>query len=386
MNRDKYLSEVENITAGETFKEQTKQLLMREIGKKNVNERPLTTKKIVGAVASVCLILGLTWLITSLIESEQTETLPLLTIHENLYLEMGAHGGGGVMLAYQVDELIYGNPWDEEVNLNTLPVYKNKAQRDPAGLPKEGLSQEAMLERAEDVAAALNSTVCSTEKQDFGIIAEGEHFQVNIEKTGNVTVYFDEPITVPGLSEFKDSKDEDEKYSYEVILDDLLLKYSELVGMESPGHDIGYDYSIDGEKKWNISAYEAAGSLEEQIIGYHFDTVNFVINYNNELSIIRRKQPDISNKTGDYPLMTSTQAEKKLLEGEYFTRVNWHTPKENEIKGVELIYLTTGFEEYFMPFYKFYVELPGDKSPDDTGLSSFGIYYVPAVESDYLKD
>lgn len=46
-------------------------------------------------------------------------------------------------------------------------------------------------------------------------------------------------------------------------------------------------------------------------------------------------------------------------------------------------YNTGEREEYFMPYYRFYVELPEEKR---AGLNNYGAYYVPAVEKEYLTN
>lgn len=43
---------------------------------------------------------------------------------------------------------------------------------------------------------------------------------------------------------------------------------------------------------------------------------------------------------------------------------------------MELIYRTGEHEECFMPYYRFYVELPEDER--ENGLKTYGAYYVPA--------
>ena len=47
-------------------------------------------------------------------------------------------------LAFNVNELFSNNPWTENSNLTTMPVFTNPAQYDMAGKPTRGLSAEGM--------------------------------------------------------------------------------------------------------------------------------------------------------------------------------------------------------------------------------------------------
>ena len=51
---------------------------------------------------------------------------------------------------------------------------------------------------------------------------------------------------------------------------------------------------------------------------------------------------------------------------------------------MELVYRTSGHDTVFLPYYRFYVELPEMKRED--GLKDYGAYYVPAVQSQYLTN
>jgi len=54
------------------------------------------------------------------------------------------------------------------------------------------------------------------------------------------------------------------------------------------------------------------------------------------------------------------------------------------IRRVELIYRDESWAELYMPYYKFYVELPIFKR--ENGLNTYGAFYVPAVEGKYIKN
>jgi len=43
-------------------------------------------------------------------------------------------------------------------------------------------------------------------------------------------------------------------------------------------------------------------------------------------------------------------------------------------------------DKIYLPYYKFYVELPELENRFGHGLKHYGIYYVPAVDGKYIKN
>ncbi len=74
-----------------------------------------------------------------------------------------------------------------------------------------------------------------------------------------------------------------------------------------------------------------------------------------------------------------------LLSGYYTTSVPYDLPGEEYISKVELIYRTGSYEQNYLPYYRFLVELPEAEREEDH-LKDYGAYYVPAVEEAYLTD
>ena len=122
----------------------------------------------------------------------------------------------------------------------------------------------------------------------------------------------------------------------------------------------------------------------EQLINYNFNRVTFGCNDEGRLFIARIYQPDLSVKIGDYPIIDSRQAKELLLKGNYITTVPYEISEKESIKKVELVYRTGEGEQYFMPYYRFYMELPDEEQ--ENGLKTYGAYYVPAVEGSYISN
>ena len=145
------------------------------------------------------------------------------------------------------------------------------------------------------------------------------------------------------------------------------------------------DYDIYGRQLYNISFYEGKGDLIEKIINYNFNKINFSCDDNGKLSLIRFDITDLSEKIGDYPIIETTKAKKLLLNGNYITTVPYTLTGNEKISKLELIYRNGGTEKFYMPYYRFYIELP-NFNKTETGLKTYGAYYVPAVEERFISN
>ena len=61
-------------------------------------------------------------------------------------------------------------------------------------------------------------------------------------------------------------------------------------------------------------------------------------------------------------------------------------PGKEHIAKVELVYRVGAYEQVWLPYYRFLVELPEEFRPEDKELHDFGAYYVPAVEGKYIAN
>lgn len=331
------------------------------------------------------------------------ENLPLLSAG----FESDGMGFEGLMY-YDISEADNKNPWTAEADLTTLPVYRNPAYSDGSGTPLY-LSDEEMLSLAESTAAALDTTIEGTEYTRYNIEYGTSHTDnpadkaysltattslgnITISGNGEVKVSFDEPLPLPDEYSFTDSHTSDEKAVE--TLHYLTERFSELRKFNHPIMETGAgDYTFSGEQYRYYRAYEGNGSLEEQILHYHFDALSFSPDEEGNLWLIRFGNIlDSAEKLGDYPLITVNAAQKHLLSGEYITSVPGEYLKNGKIKKeyiakVELVYRTGNLNEVFMPYYRFYVELTEfDATNMAEGLKNYGIYYVPAVSEEYLSD
>ena len=332
--------------------------------------------------------------------------LPMLTIDTDTMFEaMGFEG----YMAYSIDDLQNANPWNEELVLKALPVYENAYGYNWRGVA-ESPDYDAMERRAVEVAlllgideedikisndapsqetidrltekyASVGEEVPEHEFTVGKMIASSENIKVDVYTDMSVAIWFEPAAGLPDEINF------DYYASYEDIWaagEYFKDEYKNLLQMDSPQIDVhGGDYNIYANRSYGLGIFEGSGSPEEQIINYNFNEYTFSSDEEGRLWIIRTHQRDLSQKLGDYPIITVEDARGLLIDNRYITTVPEEFPGGDYIRKVELVY-RTGRESIYMPYYRFYVELPAMKM--DNGLKTYGAYYVPAVAGEYIEE
>ncbi|XOQ44780.1 MAG: DUF4825 domain-containing protein [Clostridium sp.] len=374
-----------------------------------------------GALAA-CLTLAVLTII-KMIPANPVETepepgnLPMLSITEDSGGAMGFEG----YKAYDISEIVNHNPWTETAGISSLPVYENTMAYDENNQVSDA-DFDKMKEFLLNVATRLGMDADSLEITDNApnektqaairkkfeqvgenvpngffspttVLAEGNGVKIEVDWQMTAKITFDPAITLPHKYNFTNYA------TYEqvaAVAEYLKEKYKDFIGMDNPQVNIhGGDYSIfSGEsvktygtrqaQRYSIEFYDGSGDITKQIINYNFNRVAFYCNDDGKLFLARVFQPDLSDKVGDYPIITADEAKDLLKNGNYITTVPEELPDLEYVAKVELIYLTGGTEQYFMPYYRFYVELPDMEM--ENGLKTYGAYYVPAVEGKYISN
>lgn len=331
--------------------------------------------------------------------------MPMLSVSE-ITSTMGYEG----YTAYDISELVNANPWNEDFKLSTLPVYQNTFNYDEnnfesgvdldkirkfileianrAGLDENNLTvtyDTPDEEEKQKIIDKFNSAGVTVPKGYFTptkLIINSQGIEIEADSSMTATVHFEPALTVPSEYNFTHFSSYNDKCD---VAEYLKTKYKSLIGIEDPQADIwGGDYNIYGQQQYSVGFFEDGQDKTEKIINYNFNRVTFANDDDGKLFIVRICQPDLSVKAGDYPVISSNEARQLLIKGNFITTVPYEFSGEEFIEKTELIYRTDKNEKYFMPYYRFYVELPELKQED--GLKTYGIYYVPAVESEYISD
>ncbi len=333
--------------------------------------------------------------------------LPMLTLTDGGVGGMGYEG----YMAYDISELVSANPWNEAMRLKTLPVYANPITYNEYQIAS-GADFEKMRALLLDVAGRLGLDTSSlvitddapdeetqkaiTEKfasvgetvpegyfNPGALTAEADGVTIEVDCSLTARIDFDPAAALPEEYNFtyRDSSYDDMAAAAAYLKE----RYKALLGMKDPQINItGGDRTNDGEQGYGIAFFEGSGSDRDRVIQYNFNRAVFACNDEGKLWIVRLFAPDLSHKLGDYPIISAGDAQKLLANGNYITSVPHEMPGMGYVRKVELIYRTSSRESIWMPYYRFYVELPEEQR--EGGLIDYGAYYVPAVEGQYLTE
>ncbi len=331
--------------------------------------------------------------------SSNTLDLPKLEVEE-----LNSAGGEDGYWAYSIEELTPNSGWDGTI-FDTLPVYKNVAPADSAGVAEE--DRETLEAALWEVAGRLGVqdltiTAGSSPLEEPGETGDEKlHYVQGAGGGVTITAYsqqvrveFDTPVPLPEGMEFSKYSSYDEMRAAGEY---LLEKYAGLWGMEDPQVDVrGGGRNIYAEQSYELYIYDAAGDSAERLKSHDLKSA-LLLPQDGGLGTIWLDNYDLSEKAGDYPIVTPEEAKELLCAGNYLTTEPEAMPGEEYIARVELIYRTERTAKYFMPYYRFLVCVPsldytpkarGETEPSDSAkaMHTYGVYYVPAVRGEYLAE
>ncbi len=312
-------------------------------------EDPLWMKwrKGIAIIAALYLV---TFGVTSLLEEDKGELI---------YGQYFSGSAGGDVVYREDDLYLVDNakPWMENGIYipATYPVYKNLSYH-LAGEPS-GLTDEQMLGLLNETASRLGFEITKIDKKVnprnqeavFSYYTEIDNAIIEVEADGLITITFKDAIEVEA------------NYSE---------TYASLLGFEEPI----ITESVEG----NYIVFDGKGTLVEDMLSYYFAYAEFYINEEGNLSIIRiHNELMAAQKLGDYFYITEEEAKAKLYNGEFYTNSGYGIYEKSKIADVEIVYRNSRLEEYFMPYYCFYVQVEDEGF---LGGHSYARFYVPAVD------
>lgn len=354
-------------------------------------DRPVkkrTTWRRWGAMAAcLAVLLGVGFLFFPRSSPDVPDPVPteLPTLPVSMGPSLGGYGFEGYYVR-DISDLKNTSPSQIGSLPDTLPVFRNAT----GGYPLQAATEEykaKMLTLCRSVAGRLgwdaeNMTVVWDERNG-GLVPTtvtstgADGVKIEVDQFMTVTISYPDrnrPFSENVLPTYDDAHKLAEK---------LLAEYRDLMNFANPQICItgGY-YNIDGEQSYDIAFVETGGTQTEELLEFFFHGAEFFCNEGGEPRIIRLRCTDLSDKVGDYPIITAQQAQAQLVAGHYITSCGWEMPGEAYIRKVELVYRTGEYDEYFMPYYRFYVELL-EEAPVE-GCMHLAAYYVPAVAEEYL--
>ncbi len=324
-----------------------------------------------------------------------TEKIPA----DVLYGDMGFEG----LMAYDISELDTPNPWNADLNLSALPVYRNLAYTEER-IPVY-LSKQQMQEIADNTAALLNAVI-----KDMEITYVKDFVQCKSEELLN-SVYSieavcsnDTRITVYGNGQIQITFDQyklpsDYHFSYSNttkeeamdLMQYLTGKFDRLLDSDDTVCYSVADRTYEGNEIRSYFAYAQSDDIILNILNYNLGYTSFAPDDNGNLMCIRLNHPLCAAEyLGDYPILTVQEGTALLLDGNYHSSVpadylrNGKIAKE-DIAKTELVY-RNGRDAYFLPYYKYYISLDTSAFQMADDLKNYGIFYVPAIKPEYLED
>ncbi|QSX09486.1 hypothetical protein J0B03_05325 [Alkalibacter rhizosphaerae] len=335
--------------------------------------------------------------------TDPNPNLPMLTIDTEFAGGMGFEG----YMAYDISDLTNANPWNEDMSITHLPVIKNKFAYDEMQHvedPDYKRMEKLLVETAEDLGMDAKNIPITNDVPDKetqkditdklgGTVPDGyfdatrffmedEKYIVEVDTSNTARVDFKVPVELPEEYNFTYYATYDETYKVAEYLKD---EFAAFIGMKDPMINVsGGDFNIYGEQSYRIAFYEKSSDGVQAILNYHFNTLEFYCNDDGALFLARKYETDLSEVVGDYPIVDGEEALALLEAGNYVTSVPQEFAGKEHVKKMELVYRLSRTDKLFMPYYKFYVELPDMKR--ENGLNSYGAYYVPAVEEQYIEN
>lgn len=314
--------------------------------------------------------------------------------------------------AYGISDFDNGNPWNESMELDSLPVYKNLSLRGNAQFGPGYYTREELAKMAEKAAAALGTSVVSSEFEYNPYIKDhiiylkaecvGEKYGVgsigiSIYGNGAISVSFGDRISGEGGVPFTDESGASRGGDGKATLF-LAEKFKELLQLENPVLNFSkesYSFSGDGGET-HFSLYEGSEDPVKRILNYNFNSASFFFTASDNAVVLygieRSNKLAAAEFLGDYPIISAEKAKQMLLSSDVPPDINGDrylkdgVIKEEDIKKTELIYNNYD-EEFFLPYYQLTVEVKCDGDwITDKNLKSYCMYCVPAVKTEYFFD
>ena len=376
MNEEKILSALSAVEQASVLEADPETPAVRKSGRR--------AAALLAACAVVVLLAAAVWPR----QAELPEEISPVEPHELQKLPLGGTGYGGYgfegYLLYDFSELYTADLWLGDEEGATLPVYRNTLDYD--GYRPREINVGAMKDQARRLARAMGLHWPWGIRTDWQEDGEGEQYvsSVSLEKQGiRIEVSWDMSIHVSYTEESPYFVAHDAPLEqWQATAEELEKTLGPQLGLQEPrALVLGGDYSIygrEGRQFYRIYLYDAAGDGQEDLINFNFSVL---CAYGEGF---RLYSYDLSEKVGDYPVITRTEAEQLLARGNYITGCGYAMPGMKYVVGAELVYRTGVTEAYYLPYYRFYVELPEEVWPD--GMKTFAAYYVPAVQEAYIAD
>ncbi|MEG0469293.1 MAG: hypothetical protein RR531_06100 [Longicatena sp.] len=301
--------------------------------------------------------------------------LPKIAITQN---NVVGFGFAGVMLP-DASYFGKGNPILDYSN-KTLPVYRNGYLTDGRDTILKGAMKEEQIDKIiEDYRKIFHFSEKAEKIMRFDNFVEAHY------KEGNINVNHRGEAEISIKKEQLKDKNLDFTASNQEEAEKVALRFAnyfkEELGLTNPKPNISCRFDNTREQKWNYSIYDEKKTIEDTIFSYSFRKVGF--DYSETYINVIISFTPVEEKLGDYPIISIDKARSLFMEGQYIS--NSLPPAQGaDIAFMEIVYLDDPTFEYLSPYYKVYAEMEDGLIIPIEGMKDYGIYYIPAISSEYL--
>jgi len=316
---------------------------------------------------------------------------PTITVN----IESIADMGQDIYYLYDISELVNNNPWNEDLG-TSLPVFKNPLKFDENNRVTNPELEKMKKLLLIEIAKKLNIDTDTMEIEDYTdgtnpehnieIFSETSDYEISVGADMTIKVILKNPIPIPEEYNLDLFATYDETVKLASYLKDTYLTDENIITNISGG-----DYDYDLRQKYQISFYLSANDIMDTITNYNFNRLKFLITEEGnaiEGFTLRNVNAPLLNDRNLIlitPTITKEKAIEKLKSGDcYTTNPSEEFPGEEFIAKMEIVYNTDSSSNYYLPFYKFYVELPYDgEYHNGAAIKKYVSYYVFALKTDY---
>lgn len=349
------------------------------------------------------------------IDFSQYERLPLIS-----RVNYGLGGGGDILNSISNGASIskaspqLHSPWNAELGLKTLPVYKSTSTEADMDAIREyvkktaaklGISENELELREPGGSVESNLAALRKMMEDAGVPEEEIERELAWRKlslSGNATVEtaanginicintaygmdirFDEPIKLPDGCKLGGNASEEENIA---AVEYLAEKFRDVLGYEDPVIAKCDDDIRDGY----YCVYENAGTIEEQILNYSTKYTVFYeasalddpgLTYPGLMGFMRIHSNENCVKLDDYPIYTPEQAIQILQSNKYSD--DERMPEDAEILKVDITYGNYAGFTVVLPYYEIYTDSETDDTCDIYRICAVPEQFVDIQNSDY---
>lgn len=195
-----------------------------------------------------------------------------------------------------------------------------------------------------------------------------------------VTAQRDGSVRVQLPQSFDAALDGSGAQAYAAAVQQLADEYGTALGMQAPQAAVQADYAFDGTLSLMHTVWDAAASPAQQLLFASCGRLSFSAG---ESGAILYEQPQPGRALGEYPLVSESEAQALLLQGQCLAGAPYAVQSEADIAAVQLCYREGS--EVYAPWYRFWVKLPEEAQQNCApGCTVYGAYYVPAVRGEYI--